>query len=227
MTVIIDYLVQDSEALLKAVNNNRAAMQAKGFDENSYQAFKTAKEELTAKETAQQKAVKFAQNKTAAQDTLIAEITAVIKTVRNAAQSAFGKDVQKFKLYKVKERIPTTVKGLRSLCEYLKDLVTQQNEILLKNGLSQEDIDSLGLASSNLIAVDAEQENAKKLQVAATLTRDTASAKLKDQVFRVRNFALACFAKSPAILVEFEPIPKGHGGKGGGGDDTPPENSAQ
>ena len=55
MTVIIDYLVQDSEALLKAVNNNRAAMQAKGFDESAYQAFKTAKEELTAKETAQQK----------------------------------------------------------------------------------------------------------------------------------------------------------------------------
>lgn len=202
-------------------------MQAKGFDESSYLAFKTAKEELTAKETAQQRAVKFAQSKTADQDTLIKEITAVIKMVQNAAKSAFGKDEQKLKLFKVKERIPTSVKGLRSLCEYLKEMVAEQNEILLKNGLSQEDIDSLGLASSNLTTVDAEQENAKKLQVKATLTRDNAAANLKDQTFRVRSFAQACFAKNPAVLIEFEPITKGHGGKRKGGDDTPPENPAQ
>ena len=36
----------------------------------------------------------------------------------------------------------------------------------------------------------------------------------------VRAFAKTCFAGKPEILVQFKPIPKGHGG--GGEDETPP-----
>lgn len=223
MAVKVDFLAQDSDALLLAVNNHRSAMDAKGFSTPVYTGFIDAKENLRAKEVAQQTAVKTAQDKTALQEFYISEITRTIKVIRSAVKSAFGKDAQKMSLFRVNDAIPKTVKGLRPMCEYLTGVASVNTAMLLENGLSGSDISDLGTFLTNLIAADAAQENSKKQQVAATKARDDAAEDLKKICTKIRNFADACFSKNPEVLVEFKPIPRGRGGKGKGGDETPPE----
>ena len=219
----INYLVQDSDALLKAITNHRAAMEEKGFTEERLSTFVSAKDNLKQKEVAQQKAVKFTDDKTAEQDVLMKNIHDAIVSLRNAAKSAYIDNPQKLNIFQIGETIPTSVTKMRPMCEYLTGVIAAESAVLLKNGLSQEDLDILGTSYNNLITADADQENAKKLQNAALLVRDKASAVLREQVTKTRKFALACFAKSPEILVEFEPIPKGRGkGKEDDEDETPP-----
>ena len=225
MAAIVDYQLQDSEALLKAVNNNREAMNAKGFSDASYTVLVDAKGNLLLKEAAQKKAVQLVADKTAEQNQCIQGVSELIQRIRSAAKSAYGNDEKSLKLFKVGEKIPSSVKKLRPLCEYIEGLVLEHHDVLLQNGLAQADIDELHSSYGNLVAVDATQENAKKLQVAATIARDDAAGKLKDKIFRVRNFAKACFAKDKEILVQFQPIAKGAGGRNGGaeGNAQPPE----
>jgi len=222
MAVKVDYLAQDSDALLVAVNNQRSAMDARGFSDEVYTGFIDAKENLRVKEIAQQTAVKTAQDKTALQDFYIGEITRTIKVIRNAVRSAYEDDAQKISLFRVNDPIPKAVKGLRPMCEYLVGVASVNSAVLLKNGLGATDISDLGTFLTNLIAADASQENYKKQQVAATKVRDNAAEVLKKLTFKIRNFAAACFSKNPEILVEFNPITRGRGGKGKGGDETPP-----
>ncbi|MGD8777506.1 MAG: hypothetical protein PVH88_00915 [Ignavibacteria bacterium] len=73
----INYRLQDSEALLVAVDSNREAMTAKGFTEESYNKFTEAKENLRLKELAQQNSVKELEEMTVQQNK---EISAVGKT---------------------------------------------------------------------------------------------------------------------------------------------------
>lgn len=220
----INYLVQDSDALYKAITNHRAAMEAKGFTEERLSTFVSAKENLKLKEVAQQNAVKFTEDKTAEQNALMKNIHDAIINLRNAAKSAYLENPQKLNIFQIGETIPASVTKMRPMCEYLTGVITAESAVLLKNGLTQEDLDVLGTSYNDLKATDADQENAKKLENAALKVRDKAEADLRKQVTKTRKFALACFAKSPEILVEFEPIPKGRGKGGGGDDDTPPDN---
>lgn len=213
MAIKIDYLLQDCEAFIKAIDDNKSAMTAKGFSDSNYTSLIEAKENLKLKEAAQQRAMKLVADKTAEQNVSITDVTDLIKRIRSAAKSSYGNDERNLKLFKVGEQIPNSIKKLRPLCEYMNGLLLEKHEILLQNGLTQEDIDELNSSYGKLVAVDASQENAKKLQVAATLTRDEAAEKLKDKMFRVRNFASACFAKNPGILLQFKPIAKGAGGR--------------
>ncbi|MCX6170593.1 MAG: hypothetical protein NTX65_14720 [Ignavibacteriales bacterium] len=213
MAIKIDYLLQDCEALIQTIDDNRSAMTAKGFSDSNYTALIDAKENLKSKEAAQQKAVKLVGDKTAEQNLSITEVTNLIKKIRNSARSSYGNDERNLKLFRIGELIPTSVKKLRPMCEYLSGLILEKQEMLLQNGLMQEDIDELNSAYGKLVSVDASQENAKKLQVTATLMRDEAAEKLKDKMFRARNFANACFSKNPEILIQFKPIAKGAGGR--------------
>jgi hypothetical protein len=225
MAVKVDYLLQDANALQLSIDNNRAAMNAKGFTEATYNGFIEAKNTLNAKESAQQKAVKLVSSKTAEQDSTIERITNLIKKVRSAAKSAYGKDERNLKRFKCDEKIPTTVAKLLTTCQYLAGLALETHDLLLENGFIQTDIDELNASYGDLTAVDAAQENAKKLQVAATTARDEAAGKLTDKMFRVRNFAKACFAGNAELLAQFKSIPKGRGAGGNSDEEknsTPP-----
>ncbi len=184
-------------------------MTAKGFTEARYTAFVNACNDLIQKEAAQQRAVKLVSEKTTEQDDAIKAVALVVQQVKNAAKSAFGKDPAKSKLFKVGVTIPNSVKSLRSLTEYIIQLANEYHDTLLENGLTQEDIDGLNSSYGLLVAADASQENAKKLQATATVVRDDSSAKTKDLAFKARSFAKTCFAKSPEILLQFKSIPKG------------------
>ncbi len=218
-----DYLLQDSEAALVSVNANRAALTEKGFSDAAYNDLVNARSGLKSAELAQQKAVKLVERKTAEQDAVITGITELIRKVRNAARSAYENDPQKLSQFKIGEKIPDTVKKLRTTCEYIASVVDEKKADLLQSGLVQEDVDELNTASDRLAAADAEQEAAKKTQVSATLSRDAAEKLLKKKLTKLRNFVKSAFANKPEMLVQFTPIPKGRG-KGGPGDDenTPP-----
>jgi len=224
MANTIDYLLQDSNAALSAVDANRPALTEKGFTEAAYTGFAEARNALKTTEVAQQKAVKAAEDKTAIQNAVMQEVTELLKSVRNAAKSAFGKDERILKQFKIGEKIPGTVKKLSTTCEYMVTVVEDKKTDLLQSGLVQADLDSLTSAKERLESTDAEQELAKKSQASATLVRDKAAKLMKEKLDSLRNFVAAAFAKKPEIAVQFKPIPKGRGGKGKPGDDegTPP-----
>ena len=227
MANTIDYLLQDSKAALLAVETNRPVLTEKGFTEAAYTGFVEARNALKTTELAQQKAVKNAGDKTAIQNAVMQEVTELLKSVRNAAKSAFGKDERILKQFKIGEKIPGTVKKLSTTCEYMVTVVEDKKTDLLKSGLVQADLDSLTSAKERLESSDAEQELAKKQQESATLVRDKAAKLMKEKLDSLRNFVAAAFAKKPEIAVQFKPIPKGRGGKGKPGDKpddtTPPD----
>ncbi len=226
MSKKIDYQIQDNDALLKAIDGNREAMTAKGYTEAKYTAFLNACSDLVQKEAAQQRAVKLVTEKTVEQNDALQAVTLVVQQVKNAAKSAFGKDPAKTKLFKVGDTIPNSVKSLRSFTEYIIQLANEYHDTLLENGLTQDDIDGLNSSYGLLVAADASQENAKKLQATATVVRDDSSAKVKDLAFKARSFAKTCFAKSPEILLQFTSIPKGRT-SGNGEVETPVQTPAQ
>jgi len=226
MASTIDYLLQDSEASLLAVKNNRPKLTEKGFTEGAYTALVEARDGLKATELAQQKAVKFAEDKTAEQNEKMNRITELLRKAKNAAKSAYEEDSRSLALFKIGEKIPGSVKKLRTTCEYLFSILDERKADLLQSGLVQEDVVALSTASDDLAAADAAQEAAKKLQAGATLTRDAAAKLLKAKLTKLRNFVKAAFDKNPEIALQFNPIPKGRGGGKPGDTDegTPPPN---
>jgi len=205
----IDYLLQDTELLKTTVANNRAAMDLKGYTDARYNNLTGAETELRQKEVTQQNAVKLVNQRTATQNNSMAKVAATTKLFQNAAKSAFGNDTVNLKKFRVGEVVPNTVKKLATWAEYFTGLTLEHKDILLQNGVTEEDLTELNSAYGLLISSDAAQENAKKLQLAATQERDEAYKKLLDQIFKTRNFAKACFAKRPEILVQFKPLAKG------------------
>jgi hypothetical protein len=91
----------------------------------------------------------------------------------------------------------------------MKGVAADNHDMLLRNGLTEEDITFLDGASELLKSADADQEEAKKLQESATKVRNAAEKKLKDLMFKSRSFAQNCFIKNPEILLQFKPISHG------------------
>ncbi len=220
----VDYAVQDCEQLEITVTNNLAAMKKKGFTDERKAELTGAKESVSLKNSAQQNAMKLVETKTAEQNTAMEAVSKIIQKIRDGAKAAFDVNDPKLKLFKIGEQMPTSVKKMRSLCDYMAPVVLEYTDTLLQNGLEQADMDLFHSASSNLIAADSSQENAKKLQKSATISRNQEYTKLTKVMAKVRAFAKTCFAESPEILVQFKPIPKG---KGGGGKDNPPDQPPQ
>lgn len=225
MDAEINYLQRDAVTLRGTVDRNRAAMDEGGYTEENYMVFNTAINDLKTKETAQQKAEKEVEDKTAALNALVAITQKTISEVKSAAKSAYGNDARNLNKFNVGASVPKTVKNLVPLCEYMNELIGEKKTDLMKNGLKQTKIDSLISAETELSTLDEAQESAKKISKLRTTERNKAAKTLKDIMSRIRNFAKACFTDSPEILEQFKPIPKGRGGAGGNDEQTPPENT--
>jgi hypothetical protein len=194
-------------------------MNESGFNEESYTALTSEAQNLALKVQECDKAEKALEDSTNAVNNLITETHQFINEVKACAKSAYGKDQRNLNLFKVGEKVPTSVKNLIPVCEYLNGIVQERQEVLTKNGLTIRKIGRLGTAANNLKTADDNQENAKKLRKSCTIQREEAAKAVTEQLFKVRNFAKVCFSGKPEILVQFKPIPKGRGGE-----ETPPEN---
>lgn len=220
MNVKINYNLQDGNALELAVTRNLTLLTEKGFQMESKDLLTAAIGNLTAKEREQNTAVKALEDLTAEQKLAVKETKALVSKIYLAAKSAYENDQRNLSQFKVGERIPDSVNGLRSLCEYLQGVVSERSVLLLKSGLVQSDVTALNGAAARVVAADKAQEDAKKLQAQATLVRDSADKELTKVKTKIRNFVKAAFQGNEVILLEFATIPKGGGGKGKG--DTPP-----
>ena len=213
MAATIDYQLRDAEALIATVNANLSDMKLKGFTDYSLQQLTELTQNLRLKEGAQQKAVELVSTKTLEQEEVVQRITELIKKIRNAEKSAYGKDEKMQKLFKGDQKIPASIGKLSSFLEYLTGLMLEEHDTMLANGLTNRDIEALNGSYGTLIAANASKENALKLQKSATIARDEFSEKLKDRAFRIRNFAKVCFAEKKEILLQFKAISKGGGGR--------------
>ncbi|MFA6598814.1 MAG: hypothetical protein WCS69_13910 [Ignavibacteriaceae bacterium] len=224
MNTKINYNLQDGNALELAVTRNLPLLTEKGFQTETQTLLNAAIVELTAKEREQNVAVKALEDFSAEQNLAVKETKALISKIYTAAKSAYENDKRNLSQFKVGERIPNSVNGLRSLCEYLQVVVAERSVLLLKSGLVQSDITALNGAAARIVDADKAQEDAKKLQEQATLVRDAADKVLNGVKTKLRNFVKAAFQGNEEILLQFEKIPKGGGGKGKGDDggDTPP-----
>ncbi len=216
-----DEILQNANQVDKAVTTNKAKMVENGFDEQMQQQLKDARQDLVNKASGQDKAVARVSELTTLQDTTVESKRLLCKQVKTAAKSAYGKDPEQLKLFRVGEDVPKSSKRVCSLCDVQYKLVDERKAVFLKNGFTQVMIDGLGSGRADIEAVDTEQENAKKAQKAATILRNQAYKVLDNIIFKIRNFAKTCFAGKPEILVEFEPIAGGRGGSEGGVDNPP------
>ena len=143
MDAKINYQLQDCGALLKAIDNNRAVLDENGLSEETYTGLVNARGALAEKEVAQSEAVNLFSEKTNEQDEVIASVKELLKRVRAAAYSAYGRDKDKLEPFNLNQDISSSVKKLRSMSEYLSSAVEAHKDELLKNGLLQEDLDNL------------------------------------------------------------------------------------
>lgn len=213
MAKLIDYSLQDAAALIEVVARNHDLMVSKGFSVSKEEALKSASNDAKQKNAAQIKAMKLVNERTGMQDLAFEKFLKLITKVQSASKSAFSGSGGVLKKFRIGEKQPGTVKALTTWGEYFSGLILEYDDVLLENGLTQEDLTEFNNSYSGLLAADAAQESAKKLQSSATIARDEAIKKLKDQVIRTRNFVKAAFSGNSELLVQFKPIPKGRVGK--------------
>ena len=225
MNAEVNYNIQDANALDGTIGVNEAALAAKGFPSENRTELQDKTSVLTNNENNLTAKEKKAEDLTAEQNECISGTQSLISKVRNAASSVYVGNARVLKLFNVgiNKKIPRSINSLRIECEYLIPIVAERKADLLKGGLQEADITALNEAPAKLIDVDKRQENAKKERNQATIERDEADKGLKKIKTKIRKFAATAFAGNKAMLVQFEPIPKGRGGsnddKGG---TTPP-----
>jgi hypothetical protein len=211
MAATVDLTIQEAQALLAAVNAHAAELADRGYRATRVAAFRAAIQSALSHDSRQKGAVATLNQRTEAQDAALKRAADLLTMVRNAAKAAFGRQKKVLKEFRVGLKRPKSVGEMSTVMEYMTEVVQEHSAELLENGMSKADMESLSTTYAELVTADAMQENAKKLRNGATETRDEALAALHDEIYRLRKFAQACFAKQPAILMEFTRIPQtGH-----------------
>jgi hypothetical protein len=106
MDASINYLQRDCGSLKSTIDTNRTAMNEGGFTEPTYTAFIEDTDDLKVKETAQQIAVKDAEDKTAQLNEIITNTQKLVSDVKAAAKSAYGKDARNLNAFNIGADIP-------------------------------------------------------------------------------------------------------------------------
>jgi len=220
MSKNVDYTLADAAALITSINENEAALTAKGMGAEKKTAVTDAYEAAKQKNIYQLKAVKLVNEKTVEQDIAYGVLNQSISKIQNAAKSAFGADKALLKKFRVGDNHPRPVKTLITWGGYFQGLLLEHDDDLTGNGLVAEDIPAYSTSYQNLLGADSTQESAKHNQISATTARDAAVKVLTEEVRKFRNFIKSAFADNKEMQQKFKAIPKGR--SGAGGDDTPP-----
>ena len=220
----INNLKEESAATIKAIDDRRVKLDADGFPQEKYEALTTAQTDLEAKDKAQVKAVEIGDSKTVEEKEIIENTKTLIGRIGNAVKSGFTNDKKVQKLFKIDEKVPKALEAFRSHCDYLAGMCTEYKTTLLKNGLTEADIDSLSTASQRMYDANTAQQTAKKNQKAATAVRDEAAKVSKSVIEGIRNYIKAKYANDQEMLIAFEPVSKSNGRNSNGGTEAPPSN---
>jgi hypothetical protein len=223
MPVRVDYVLEDASGVGKAMDNHIEIIKTRGNGQKKRDSLAEGIANVTKLNSDQMRAQNFLDNKTSEQNDLMQQATKVITGIHNAAKSA-AKDPDNrinLKVFKVGVDTPQSVKGMTSMLDYFSGVVAEHHDVLVANGMTEEDIASVPALYASLIGGNAAQENAKKLRNGATERRDDAAKALQQTITGIREYAKNVFKDDPAILEEFKPIPKGRGK----GKNKPPNSS--
>ena len=216
----IDHLQEQGDSIKKAMDSNRGKLDAKGFKQAKYDSFIAAQTDINTKDNAQVKLVEAAEAKTNEKNQARAEAESLINKTNLTVKSTYGENKSKLKLFKVDEQVTGGYNGIIDRCEYLGETCEANKADLTDNGMTEEEISSIKLLPDKLREANSAQKQAMKDQKSATVVRDESAKVFKSEIKKITNFVKANFANDAAMLIAFEPIPKGGGGKGG--TDTPP-----
>ncbi len=210
----VEYIISEGAATIDAVANNKPALTLKGWKQEKEDALNNALEEAKKKNAAQIKAAKNTGEKTENQQKVFDSVLGFISRAQKAAKSAYRDQTAILKKFRVGDKQPASVKALISWAEYFTGLILEYDDVLLENGLVQEDLTAFAGNYNLLLAAGPAQDSAERLQEAATLARDKAAAKLNDEIQKTRNFVKAAFSDNKEVLVQFKPGSKGRGSSG-------------
>jgi hypothetical protein len=203
MALVVNEILQDANVLGKTVAKYATEMADAGVTATMVE---STAGDLAEKDKQQKLAVDLVAKKTALQNQIMQDGMDAINKIQNAAKSAFGKNKTITKEFHIGIDKPVTVKGMMRELAYIKDTATTYVDDLKKNGIKDADIAVLDTIADGLKEADADQEQAKKLQVNATADRDKALQVLKDLMTKIRNNAKVVFAKNDNVLNEFSSI---------------------
>lgn len=213
MPVTVDYVTEDANSVGKAMDNHIELIKTRGSGQKKRDDLAAAIANLTQLNTGQINSQNFLDIKTKEQNSLMGKAQDLIMGIRKAAKSASkesGGNVN-LKVFRIGTDVPHSVKAMTSMLDYYSDVVVEHHDMLIANGMTEEEIAGVPALYASLVAADAAQENAKKLRNNATERRDKAARDLQQIVSGIRSYAANVFKNDRAALEEFKPIPKGRG----------------
>lgn len=210
MSLVVNETLQDSNFLGKTVVKYATEMAEAGV---TAEMLDSSNADLLDKDKKQKQAVVLVAEKTALQNQVMQRGSDALNKIQNGAKSAFGKNKTMLKEFHIGLEKPLAVKAMMTELVYMSSTATAYLADLKKNGVKEADVTMLGTIGAELKAVDADQEQAKKLQVNATADRDRAVQALKDLMVKIRNSAKVVFAKNENVLNEFSSILNSRGSK--------------
>jgi hypothetical protein len=211
MPVKVDHTLQDGGNVGQAMDNHMEIIITSGGGQKKRDNLRVSLANVAKLNKDQIKAEDFLDGKTKEQKALMLQADILITAVWNAAKSAAKEkdnDIN-LKKFKVGTDKPHSVTAMSALVDYLSDVVVEYHDVLVANGMREDEITSLPALFAALVASEAAQENAKKLRKAATGRRDNAARELQATITGIREYAKNVFKNSPDILEEFKPIKRG------------------
>ena len=210
----LDFTVQAGKTLLSTSTKYVKTDTADGINQVDITALQSAIDDAVSKDTAQKKAMESVANFTDVQNKYMEAALGLIRKTQSAAKAAYGEDNKpKMKEFHVGGNGIRTVKAMLSELKYMKSVATECKDDLTKSGLKDSDIANFDTISTSLSDSDMQQENSKKVQKRSTKDRDDSMTSLQKTMRRIRHIAKSVFSDQPSVLIEFEPISEGRGGR--------------
>jgi len=206
MATTIDTVLEDARVLNGVARKHSGKLVDVGVTEDELTGLETLINEAGEKDTEQKQAQNDVRAKTQGQNDAMARSSACIRKVQTAAKAVFLKDKGTLKEFHVGGKPPATVKAMSTELAYMKEIAGKYKSQLATRGIKDADITSFDTCASDLTTANVEQENARRLQVAATSARDKAIENLKDAMYRLRKSAEIQFVDDESVLNEFKTI---------------------
>lgn len=211
---IMDETVQEATALQGPATKYQAVDGQDGIPPEQVESLAAELADASQKDTDQQKAVELVGELTAQQNEKMAEGTALIKKTREAVKGKYGEHDEVInKAFHIGIEMPKTVKKMRSELKYQQTVVVEHKADLEPHGIKDAEIALFASIEADLASIDQNQENAKKLQKAATRARNDSMKSLQKTMRRIQHTAQSIFAGQPLVLIEFESIANAGGKK--------------
>jgi len=211
MAEAVNFVLEKANALLTVCLKYLAGPDKPGISSDDVQSLQSGIDNLTQKNTDQEKAVEAEGKQTDLVNQTVDRGHAIIMKTRNAGQAHYGKkNTVRNKEFHVGKEIKT-VKGMNDELKYMKSVATDNKDDLAKHGFTSADIDEFDAVSQDLKTNSGNQKNAQTVQKAATADRNASMKNLQSVMFSIQKTAKVVFEKQPSVLVEFGSIHDSHG----------------